>query len=340
MDLTDSARPPVTTSRPSPGGPPEVDLVVSTTGLTKGFGPRTAVDGLDLAIPRGVLSGFVGPNGAGKTTTIRMLLGLLRPSQGSGVVLGHDIGDPLAALQGVGAMIEGPTFHAALTGRANLRSLALLGGIPGARVDEVLERVGLSGRGDDRFGSYSLSMKQRLGIAAALLPDPTLLVLDEPTNGLDPAGIVEMRGLLRSLVGDGRTVFVSTHLLAEVEQVCDHLVMIDQGRLVYQGTLRDLRSAAHPVLTLRPLDADGLPRLRALLDARGWGSQRTGDDLVVHLPEDATDPSGDLAAGWLNDRAHQEGVTLSRLSVSRPSLEQTFFHLTGDHTDETSGDPR
>ncbi len=315
-------------------GVPAHDWAVATRGLTKTFAGRTAVAGLDLAIPSGVLSGFVGPNGAGKTTTIRMLLGLLRPTSGSGRVLGHDLGRPAAYLGAIGAMIEGPTFHGTLSGRDNLVSLAVLGGIDRARVDVVLDRVGLADRGGDPFRSYSLGMKQRLGIAAALLPEPRLLVLDEPTNGLDPAGIVEMRSLLRSLVDDGRTVFVSTHLLAELEHICDHLVMIDHGRMLYQGGLEELRAASRPTLDVRPLDPDHLGRLRDLMAERGLGSRRVDGSVVAYLAADPHDPTGDRAAAALNAAAHVEGIVLSRLVVTRPSLEETFFHLTAD-----AGDP-
>src|ERR1700748_3063079 len=213
------------------GEPPSSSLAVSTVGLTKRFGDRTVVDGVNLAIPRGSVCGFVGPNGAGKTTTIRMLLGLIRPTAGSGLVLGGSLADPASYLGRVGALIESPAFYPQLSGRDNLRALARLGRIPLSAVDPALERAGLSARAGDRYRTYSLARKQRLGIAAALLPGPELLVLDEPTNGLDPAGIVEMRGLIRSFADDGITVLVSSHLIAEIEQVCDHVVMIRGGRL-------------------------------------------------------------------------------------------------------------
>ena len=222
-----------------------------TSGLTKRFGKRLAVDGLDLRIPAGSITGFVGQNGAGKTTTIRMLLGLIRPTAGTGTVLGHPLGRTSAYLARVGALIEGPTFYPSLSGRENLMVLARLGGLEHARVDEVLVRVGLGPRRLDPFRTYSLGMRQRLGIAAALLPRPELLVLDEPTNGLDPHGIAEIRAMLRSFADEGMTVFVSSHLLAEIQQICEHLVVIEAGRLLFQGGVEELLAARAPELVVR-----------------------------------------------------------------------------------------
>src|SRR3712207_2883375 len=225
-----------------------VDLVVETTSLHKAYRGRTVVDGLDLALPAGVVAGFVGPNGAGKSTTLRMLLGLVRPTSGSGRVLGSPLDRPQDYLGQVGALIEAPAFYPGLTGRANLRVLATLAGTPARRVDAVLERVDLADRADDPYKAYSLGMKQRLGIAAALLTSPRPLVLDEPTNGLDPAGIRDMRGLLRSLAQDGPTVLVSSHLLGEVQQACDWLVMVEAGRLVWSGPTAQLLTGSQAVL--------------------------------------------------------------------------------------------
>src|SRR5258708_6768101 len=186
------------------------------------------------------ITGFVGPNGAGKTTTIRLLLGLIRPSEGSATVLGQTISHPRAYLPRVGALIESPAFYPSLSGRKNLEVLAQLGGHSRSRISQVLEIVGLSDRGSDLVGKYSLGMKQRLGLAMALLPDPDLLVLDEPANGLDPLGMIEMRDLLRSLREQGKTIFISSHLLGELEQVADWLVMLNQGKAVFNGPARDL----------------------------------------------------------------------------------------------------
>jgi ABC-2 type transport system ATP-binding protein len=206
---------------------------VTASGLTKRYGGRVAVDRVDFELPAGVVSGFVGPNGAGKTTTIRMLLGLIRPSEGAAKVLGQAISDPTKYLPRVGALIEAPAFYPTLSGRRNLEVLTRLARLNRSRIAEVLELVGLSDRGNDLVRSYSLGMKQRLGVAAALLREPELVILDEPANGLDPAGIREIRLLLRGLADRGITVFVSSHLLAEIQTICDHLVMIDRGRIVF-----------------------------------------------------------------------------------------------------------
>ena len=209
--------------------------VVAVEGLTKRYGSQVAVDGLSLQIPRGVVAGFIGPNGAGKTTTMAMLLGLVRPTSGTGNVLEYPLSQPSAYLDRVGALVEGPAFWPGLTGIENLRVVAELGGHDPGQIPALLDLVRLSGRGRDRFGQYSLGMKLRLGIAAALIGEPELLVLDEPTNGLDPAGINEMRDLIAEISHDDRTVLVSSHLLSEVEQVCDWLIVIDHGAMRYQG---------------------------------------------------------------------------------------------------------
>jgi ABC-2 type transport system ATP-binding protein len=300
---------------------------VSTAGLTKRFGHRVAVEDLDLAIPTGVVSGFVGPNGAGKTTTIRMLLGLIRPSAGSGTVLGHPLSDGRGYLPRVGALIEGPTFYPTLSGRANLLVLARLAGLGETRISEVLARVGLSERAADKFRSYSLGMKQRLGIAAALLPAPELLILDEPTNGLDPAGIAEIRRLLANFASEGMTVLVSSHLLAEIEQVCEHLVMIRQGRLVFQGTVEELVLRQHAELRARTESPLDIGHLLELVLGRGV-SARIDDELpaTIHVSAEA------MSSADLNRLATNAGITLSHLSSCRPTLEEIFFELTGDET--------
>jgi ABC-2 type transport system ATP-binding protein len=305
------------------GEPPGASLAVSTTGLTKRFGKRTVVDGVALAIPRGSVSGFVGPNGAGKTTTIRMLLGLVRPTAGSGQVLGENLANPASYLGKVGALIESPAFYPQLSGRDNLRALARLGRISLSAVGPALERAGLASRADDRYRTYSLGMKQRLGIAAALLPGPALLILDEPANGLDPAGIVEMRGLIRSLAGDGITVLVSSHLISEIEQVCDHVVMIRAGRLVHQGSVAELHAAQHPgFLVAAEHDADRTD-LATALDAAGC--------TVSGLPGEAAlaVEAASLSAADINRLAAASGITLRQLTERTRSLERAFFALTG-----------
>jgi ABC-2 type transport system ATP-binding protein len=210
---------------------------VVVRGLTKRYGSRTVVDSLDFEMPAGAVTGLVGPNGAGKTTILRMLLGLVRPDGGTGSVIGRPISEPAAYLPGVGAMVEGPAFYPGLSGARNLAVFATLAGIDRGRVPLVLERFGLAERAGDAYRTYSLGMRQRLGIAAALLGDPALVVLDEPTNGLDPAGIREMRGIIRSIADDGRSVLVTSHLLNEVQQVCDWLIVVDKGRRRFAGVM-------------------------------------------------------------------------------------------------------
>ena len=219
-------------------------LALATRGLQKRYGPRTALAGLDLSVPNGVVYGFLGPNGAGKTTTMRLLTGLIHPDGGTIELLGKPFGRrDRHRLFDVGALIESPAFYPYLSGRANLRALAA-SGAPTARqrIEEVLELVGLKDRGDDKVSNYSLGMKQRLGIAGALLNDPKLLLLDEPANGLDPAGIVAMRDTLRHLASTGKTVFISSHLLSEVSQLADMIGIIAAGRLVREGRIETLLS--------------------------------------------------------------------------------------------------
>jgi ABC-2 type transport system ATP-binding protein len=231
---TAQARP----SADSAAGSASGALAIETRGLCKQFGKLTAVDGLTIRAPAGTITGFVGPNGSGKTTTIRLLLGLIRPDAGSATVLGQPLTNPPGYLPRVGALVEAPAFYPGLSARANLDVLARLGGYSGARAREVLDLVELSERARDRVATYSLGMKQRLGVAMALLPDPDLLILDEPANGLDPLGIIATRDLLRRLRDQGKTVFLSSHLLGELELVADWLVMLHQGKALYDGPAR------------------------------------------------------------------------------------------------------
>ena len=301
-------------------------LAVRTTGLTKEFGNRRVVDSLDLAIPTGSVCGFVGPNGAGKTTTIRMLLGLIRPTSGDGQVLLGDLQDPATYLAGVGALIESPAFYPQLSGRDNLLVLARLGQLPSSTIDGVLERVGLADRAGDRFSRYSLGMKQRLGIAAALLPAPSLLILDEPANGLDPAGIVEMRSLIRSLADEGMTIFISSHLLSEIEHICDHVVMIRSGRSVFQGSVEELHGMRTSQLEIRTGDPGRLGDLAQLIADCGLEVQieeSTGSVIVS---------DGGPLAGELNRAALDAGIVVVRLAERERSLEDAYFALTGSHS--------
>src|SRR5215469_5322041 len=232
------------------------DMVVETRGLTKRFGDRTAVDSVDLQVPRGVAFGYLGPNGAGKTTLIRMLLGLTSASAGEMALVGLPLPrDRARALARVGAIVEEPRFHGHLTGRENLEIVAAVrGGDAYRRIDGSIERVGLTARARDRVKTYSLGMRQRLGIARCLLADPQLLILDEPMNGLDPAGMLEFRGLIRELVDEGRTVFLSSHLLDEVEKTCDHVAIVDRGRVVVQGSIAELRDGGDPTVLVETSD--------------------------------------------------------------------------------------
>jgi ABC-2 type transport system ATP-binding protein len=281
------------------------------------------VDKVDLAIPAGSVCGFVGPNGAGKTTTIRMLLGLIRPTAGGGSILGGSLTEPATYLRKVGALIEAPAFYPQLSGRDNLKALARLGQLNVAGVEPALARAGLTARAADKYRSYSLGMKQRLGIAAALLPDPELLILDEPTNGLDPAGIVEMRGLIRSFAGDGMTVLVSSHLISEIEQICDHVIMIRAGRLVHQGRVADLRETQQRDVIVAPEHDADCERLAKILAAAGCTATRQPAENTVRVE------AAGLSAADLNRLAAGNGITLRQLAEQTQSLERAFFALTG-----------
>ncbi|MCU1483498.1 MAG: type transport system ATP-binding protein [Actinomycetia bacterium] len=296
-------------------------IALATSGLTKRYGHRTAVDGLDLELPTGVVAGFVGPNGAGKTTTMAMLLGLVRPTSGTATVLGRPIDRPAAYLHDVGALIESPAFYPALTGVENLRVLATVGGHDADRIPALLELVGLGGRGDDRYRGYSLGMKQRLGIAAAMLGDPKLLILDEPSNGLDPQGMREMRELIVRLSRADRTVLVSSHVLSELEQVCDWLVLIDTGRTLFQGPAREFLAGSDG-LAIAPERIDDLPRLAELLTGGGHRVVRRDDHLVATVDGD---PARTAAA--VNRAAHDAGIVLVELHAERSTLEERYLTM-------------
>jgi ABC-2 type transport system ATP-binding protein len=298
------------------------DQVVETRDLTKRFGDRTAVDGVDLRVPRGVAFGYLGPNGAGKTTLIRMLLGLTSASAGEMWLLGLPLPHGRAqALSRVGAIVEEPRFHGHLTGRENLEIVAAVRGSDAyLRIDESLERVGLTARSSDRVKTYSLGMRQRLGIARCLLADPQLLILDEPMNGLDPAGIQDFRGFVRSFVEEGRTIVLSSHLLDEVEKTCDHVAIVDRGRVVVQGSIAELRDSGDPTVLVETRDPVGAARLLAGHPAV---TRVTADGTAVH----AVLPDLD-AVPQLNRLLVEAGQDVLRLEPAQASLEDRFLEIT------------
>jgi ABC-2 type transport system ATP-binding protein len=297
-------------------------LAISVRDLSKKYGERMAVSHINFDVPLGTVCGFVGPNGSGKTTTMRMLLGLISHTGGNGQVLDASIDEPAKYLSQVGAMIEGPAFYPALTGAENLKVLATLGGFPIERVQTLLDQVGLGDRAKSKYKTYSLGMKQRLGIAAALLPNPKLLMLDEPTNGLDPEGIQEVRALLRQLADNGTTVFVSSHLLSELEIISDYLVMLRKGEVVFAGKIEELLLAQQHVIIAKGQNHADLEKLVSI--ATGLGHTASIRNNEVHVQA-----SADFAA-TLNRAAFDAGITLAQLSPQVPNLEETFFEMTGD----------
>jgi ABC-type multidrug transport system ATPase subunit len=296
------------------------DFVVQTRDLTKRYGSgesaRLAVDGVSMTVRRGEVYGFLRPNGAGKTTTLRMMLGLIAPTSGSATVLGRPSGDPDVTAR-VGALIEGPGFFPYLSGRDNLRTMARFRGLPDTISDAALERVDLADRGRDKFKSYSLGMKQRLGVAAALRGDPELIVLDEPTNGLDPAGMADMRALIVDLARGGQTVLLSSHLLAEVEEICDRVGVIARGLLLVESTVSELRGGRRLRVVASPVG-----------EALAVAMRLAGDD-AVHLEDDAV--LLDVAAERTPEvvRALVEaGLDVHEATISERTLEDVFFEMT------------
>ena len=300
--------------------------VVETFGLTKSFGERVAVDGVDLHIPRGVAFGYLGPNGAGKTTLIRMLLGLTAATAGTMRILGRAVpAEREEALARVGAIVEEPRFHGYLTGRENLAVVAAARERKAhARIDAALERTGLADRADEKVSKYSLGMRQRLGVARSLIGDPELLLLDEPTNGLDPAGILEFRGMVRTLVEEGRTVVLSSHLLGEVEKICDRVAIVDHGRVVAQGAIEDIATVREKRVVVATTDD-----ARAAVAVRGHPSVNavaaTDDGLQVTLRPDI---EAYATAGDINRLLVESGITVYRLEPARASLEERFLEIT------------
>ena len=336
---------------------PATELSIETSGLSKRFGHQLAVDGVDLAVPKGSVFGFLGPNGSGKTTTIRVMLGLAAASSGSVRLLGEEMPGRLrSVLPRVGALVEGPAFYPFLSGAANLHRLdaadpAASAATRKARVHAALDRVGLTHAADKKVKAYSLGMKQRLGIANALLAPRDLLILDEPTNGLDPQGTREVRSLVRSLAADGATVFVSSHLLAEVEQICTHAAIMSAGRLVAQGTLSGLRQDGQSrirVLTPDPgAAADVLARLGLGAagggtaaagpgavpgaDAAGRSITRAGEVVYAQLPTAAA--NGHVAPEDVVAALVAAGVRVRGFALEEVSLEERFVALTGEGFD-------
>jgi ABC-2 type transport system ATP-binding protein len=290
--------------------------MIEVEHLTKRFRSATAVDDLSFSVPRGRITGFLGPNGAGKTTTLRVLLGLALPTSGRASVAGKRYRELEAPLETVGAVLEASNYHPARTGRNHLRVLAAAAGIENARVDQVLAEVELSDAARRRVGGYSLGMRQRLSVAAALLGEPELLVLDEPANGLDPEGIRWLRNFLRSFADGGGTVFVSSHVLAEVSQLADEVVIIHRGKLVaHQPVVELIAQAAGATRVRSPRAAALLERLRAA----GIDAEADGERLAVHAPPERV---GDLAA--------EAGIPLHELVADTGSLEEAFLELTAE----------
>jgi ABC-type multidrug transport system ATPase subunit len=293
--------------------------IIETHGLTKSFGAVAAVADVSMTVRRGEVYGFLGPNGAGKTTTLRMLLGLARPTSGTAIVAGHAPGDP-AGLAKIGALVDSAAFYPYLSGRENLHVVADLAGISHAGVDSVLDEVDLLSRAHRKFSGYSMGMKQRLGVAAALLKNPELLILDEPTNGLDPQGMAEMRKLIRSMAQGDRTVLLSSHLLGEVEQICDRVGVIRDGRLVVESTVHDLRGDEGLLVKAEPEDR-----------AYGFLSEMFGPELISRSEDGAIHIKADPKRSMeINGRLQAAGIGVSELRPFETSLEEVFFQLTGE----------
>ena len=319
----------LTESAPAEASPDGADRAITTSGLAMRFrGGQLAVDHIDLAVPHGSVYGFLGPNGSGKTTTIRMLLGLVHPTAGTFAMLGTDLRALDSVLPRVGALVEGPAFYPFLSGRQNLARCDAAdpsADLPTARarIDRALDQVGLLAAADKRYRAYSLGMKQRLGIAAGLLRPRDLMILDEPTNGLDPQGTREIRSLVKQIAADGTTVFVSSHLLAEVEQICSHVGVMSTGRLVFQGPLSELRSRGEPRILIRTTDP---PTAAEILGKLGLADITSTDGQVSAV-------LGGQPPEKINAELVHAGVPVAGLETARPSLEDLFVELTGEGFD-------
>ena len=299
--------------------PPNVKTVIESVGLTKRYGAKVAVDGLSFVVQPGVVTGFLGPNGSGKSTTMRLLLGLDRPTAGTASINGRRYEQLKAPLCEVGALLEARAIHTGRSARNHLLALAATHGIGPRRVDDLLDLVGLTHVADKRAGTFSLGMGQRLGIASALLGDPHTLILDEPVNGLDPEGILWIRTLLRSLAAEGRTIFVSSHLMSEMSQTATHLIVIGQGRLIADASVAEFTAAAgRSVVRVRSEEA---PRLRDLLAADGVSVTSTERDLLTITG---------LSSAEIGKVAAQAQIALIELTPQQASLEEAFMELTRD----------
>lgn len=302
-------------------------LAIETNGLTKAFGEQKAVGGISLTVPKGSVFGFLGPNGSGKTTTIRMLLGLAEATSGDIKLLNYQIPKQLQeALPKVGALVEGPAFYPYMSGRNNLLRMDSAdrnsnSATRAKRVDAALERVGLSNASNKKVHAYSLGMKQRLGLANALLKPRELLILDEPTNGLDPQGTREVRNLIRSLAAEGITIFVSSHLLTEIEQLCDHVAVMSAGKILAQGSLDELRSHGQSRLILK---VDKKSEALAILKQQGLKKIKSVKDTLIAPVE------SDVDVSKLNEMLVKKKIRVSELRVEHPSLEEYFVDLTGE----------
>jgi ABC-2 type transport system ATP-binding protein len=315
----------VTPTRASERRIQDSEWAVETHGLTKRFGPNIAVNDVELLVPWGCAFGYLGPNGAGKTTLIRVLLGLTHADAGTMSLLGHRVPQHRdQALAGVGAIVDEPRFHGHLTGRENLELLAeARGAAARPRIDPSLERVGLAHRSRDRVSKYSMGMRQRLGVAACLIGDPQLLILDEPMNGLDPAGMQDMRELIRSFVAEGRTVMLSSHLLDEIERTCDAVAIVDQGKVIRQGPIAELVAGASLQLQVECTEPD---RARALLEAANRGARIEMEPaglMITFLPDTSRDIIPEVARVLVEGR-----IALYRLQELQTSLETWFLQVT------------